>query len=80
MKIALLLLAFLAFPLSAQKNVESPEETMSRLQRWIEADADELAWQQIPWLEAFGPGIVAAHIEQKPLLLWVMNGHPLGCT
>ena len=25
-------------------------------------------------------GIVAADVAGKPLLLWTMNGHPLGCT
>jgi hypothetical protein len=40
----------------------------------------ELGWDQIPWLTTFKDGIVAADKEEKPLLLWTMNGHPLGCT
>jgi hypothetical protein len=39
-----------------------------------------LAWQQIPWATTFKDGIVAADAAGKPLLLWTMNGHPLGCT
>ncbi len=42
--------------------------------------ATELAWQEIPWLTTFKDGVLAANTEQKPLLLWTMNGHPLGCT
>ena len=40
----------------------------------------ELAWQQLPWLASFHQGLVEAARENKPLLLWVMNGHPMGCT
>ena len=40
----------------------------------------ELDFQKIPWLTTFKDGILAANREQRPLLLWVMNGHPLGCT
>lgn len=40
----------------------------------------ELDWETIPWLATFHEGIVKADAEDKPLLLWVMNGHPLGCT
>jgi hypothetical protein len=43
-------------------------------------DLSEMAWNQIPWLSTFHDGIVSADAAQKPLLLWTMNGHPLGCT
>lgn len=42
--------------------------------------ASELAWGEIPWLTTFKDGVLAADSQQKPLLLWTMNGHPLGCT
>ncbi len=40
----------------------------------------EAPWESIPWLPTFSQGILVAGEKQKPLLLWVMNGHPLGCT
>ena len=43
-------------------------------------DSGEMAWEQIPWLTTFKDGILAADSAGKPLLLWTMNGHPLGCT
>jgi hypothetical protein len=43
-------------------------------------DPSELEWEQIPWLTTFKDGILAANAARKPLLLWTMNGHPLGCT
>ena len=41
---------------------------------------DELAWAKIAWLTTFQDGILKAEEANKPLLLWTMNGHPLGCT
>ena len=40
----------------------------------------ELAWQKIGWLPTFTEGLVRADASDRPVLLWVMNGHPLGCT
>ena len=40
----------------------------------------ELACETIAWLPSFGEGVAAAARKGRPLLLWVMNGHPLGCT
>ena len=42
--------------------------------------ADELRWQAIDWQPTLWEGVVAAHAQQKPILLWTMNGHPLGHT
>jgi hypothetical protein len=41
---------------------------------------DELAWASIPWLPSYREGLLAAQSQRKPLMLWMMNGHPLGCT
>ncbi len=40
----------------------------------------ESAWQQIEWYPSYAEGLREASKQQKPVLLWVMNGHPLGCT
>ena len=40
----------------------------------------DLAWEAIPWHTSFSDGLVAADQARRPLLLWLMNGHPLGCT
>ncbi len=42
--------------------------------------ASERAWEQIEWQTSYESGLRASSAQQKPLLLWVMNGHPLGCT
>ena len=40
----------------------------------------EAAWREIPWRTSFRDGLRDAADEGKPLLLWGMNGHPLGAT
>ncbi len=37
-------------------------------------------WQTIPWRTGLLEARDLAIREGKPLFLWSMNGHPLGCT
>ena len=47
---------------------------------FIKPTKEEMAWSEIPWETTFYDGLIESNKEQKPVLLWVMNGHPLGCT
>ena len=40
----------------------------------------ELRWEELDWLTSYHEGLHQAAAEKKPLILWVMNGHPFGCT
>ena len=40
----------------------------------------DLAWTRIPWRTSFQQGLIESIEKHKPMLLWAMNGHPLGCT
>jgi hypothetical protein len=71
------------------REIESPpvaadiglnEENYTVWRDHILPNPSEMAWEQIPWLTTFKDGILAADAADKPLLLWTMNGHPLGCT
>lgn len=42
--------------------------------------ATELEWERIPWIPNLGDGVRTAEAEGRPVLLWLMNGHPCGCT
>jgi hypothetical protein len=55
-------------------------DTLAGWQSYLEPDSDELAFQRIPWLPTYVEGVHRADTERRPLLLWIMNGHPLGCT
>ena len=37
-------------------------------------------WLEVEWHSVFWDAVVEAHEVRKPILLWAMNGHPLGCT
>lgn len=63
--------------------IDAPSLTADNLNDWkshILPSPADLAWTQIPWLPDLQSGIEAAAQVDKPLLLWTMNGHPLGCT
>ena len=64
----------------ARAKVEFNDRNYAEWRKHILPDTGELAWQQIPWMTTFKDGIAAADVAGKPLLLWTMNGHPLGCT
>ncbi len=64
----------------AKAKVELNDQNYADWRKHILPDTGELAWQQIPWATTFKDGILAADAAGKPLLLWTMNGHPLGCT
>ena len=54
--------------------------TFAQHWRHVVPTADELAWRAIPWLGTLAEAVVQAHAQDKPILLWAMNGHPLACT
>jgi hypothetical protein len=43
------------------------------------ADTED-RWTQIPWLTSLTEARKTAAAQGKPILLWEMDGHPLGCT
>jgi hypothetical protein len=61
-------------------DIDLSDENYTVWRDHILPDPSDLAWEQIPWLTTFKDGILAADAASKPLLLWTMNGHPLGCT
>jgi hypothetical protein len=37
-------------------------------------------WTEIPWLTDLAEARKLAARDGKPIFMWAMNGHPLGCT
>ena len=81
-----LLIAGLALALAqAASPISSPTVTLTEqnYEAWrdhILPQDVEWEFQQIPWLPSYAAGLTEAARQEKPLLLWTMNGHPLGCT
>ena len=43
-------------------------------------NAREASYRKIPWRTSILQGIVEAQKHDKPVMIYLMNGHPLGCT
>lgn len=57
----------------------SPEQ-FEHLKKEISPKAAEEKWLEIPWQTDLWAARQNAAREGKPILLWEMDGHPLGCT
>jgi hypothetical protein len=57
-----------------------PAKDFSRLHTLIKPAAAEEKWTQIPWLVSLWDARQKAADAGKPILLWEMDGHPLGCV
>jgi len=81
--LALLSVASLAGPPDLTKTKSPPEPTATNFERLRDAvlpDRSELVWKQLGWHASLWDGLIEAQAKEKPILLWAMNGHPLGCT
>ena len=58
----------------------SEPEAFARLHGAIKPRPEELRWRQIPWEIDLWEARRRAREAGKPILLWAMNGHPLGCV
>tara|TARA_S200000501_G_C20157848_1_gene454529 strand:+ start:54 stop:296 length:243 start_codon:yes stop_codon:yes gene_type:complete len=77
------ILIIIFFILNCSKNDNRFFLSADNYEMWkdfIKPTEKELAWSQISWRSTFYDGLIDADNYKKPLLLWVMNGHPLGCT
>lgn len=75
--VALLLLVPMATTFSAE---ELTERNYRVIRDHVLPDKDEEAWREIEWRPTFWDGVIDAQEEDKPIMLYAMNGHPFGCT
>ena len=83
----LVLILFVGIPASpapAQKKItrstELTEKSFPEIREAILAKPPGEHWQEIPWRPDLGVAIEEALEKDKPILLWMMNGHPCGMT
>ena len=55
------------------------EAEFRRLHERLQPASDE-PWRTIPWKIALLDAQRAAVKQNKPIFIWAMDGHPLGCT
>jgi hypothetical protein len=59
---------------------ELNDQTYEHWRDFIRPEAKELRFLEIPWRESFVAAVNETQEVDRPILLWAMNGHPLGCT
>ncbi len=57
-----------------------PPEQVDELRALVKPGEKEDRWSRIPWLTSLWQARQRAAREGKPILLWEMDGNPLGCT
>ena len=55
------------------------EKEFQKLRQQLKPSSDEL-WRTIPWKISLLDAQKTAAKEKKPIFIWAMDGHPLGCT
>ena len=79
--LALLLGALLALPQTpAPETLEVGPENFAAWAEFISPNDKERSFEKIGWRNKFWPAVEEARKLGRPILLWTMNGHPLGCT
>lgn len=67
--------------LAAQQSSQpAGQATYEQLFALIKPQPQESKWTRIPWLSSLWEARRRAAAEGKPILLWEMDGNPLGCT
>ena len=64
----------------APKDQHPSAENFREWLAFIRPSEAESTYERIGWRNAFWPAVEEARRLGRPLLLWTMNGHPLGCT
>ena len=83
MKSTFLFLAMFTTGIACQaqssKPTALPELEFTNLMKVVPPAASEDPFMQIPWETNLWQARIKAAKEGKPILLWEMDGHPLGC-
>ncbi|MFT4649230.1 MAG: hypothetical protein ACI87O_002460 [Planctomycetota bacterium] len=66
--------------LPSQEPKSLAPENLDSILAQILPDESELLWKDVDWRVSLADGIADAQVAKKPILLWAMNGHPLGCV
>lgn len=69
----------LSMPTKTAHGDELNEARFEELLKELRPAEDE-AWRTIPWKIALLDAKKTASQEHKPIFIWAMDGHPLGCT
>ena len=63
----------------AKSTLALTQAEFQRLHRQLQPDP-KATWRTIPWKTSVLDAQAAAARAGKPIFIWAMDGHPLGCT
>jgi hypothetical protein len=56
------------------------KETYAYWRDYLLPSSSELGFSNVGFYTTLWEGVTRANLEDKPILLWAMNGHPMACT
>jgi hypothetical protein len=77
---AALLLSISTAYAQERKAPELTWKTFDSVRDQILPQESEVRWRKIPWRSDLTSAITEATKKELPILIWAMNGDPLGCT
>jgi hypothetical protein len=72
--------ALLLIAVQAPSSLIPNADNFRQWSEFIRPSQQECAYTEIGWRDKFWPAVEEAKRLGRPILLWTMNGHPLGCT
>jgi hypothetical protein len=78
-RIVLFLAALTVTSWTSLSAAELSDAEFRKLHAELQPDNSAL-WRTVPWKISVLDGQQKAAEEKKPLFIWAMDGHPLGCT
>lgn len=72
-------ISLMAWHLSSAFSGELTESEFQTLHAELQPDKSAM-WRTIPWKTSVLEAQKQAASEKKPIFIWAMDGHPLGCT
>ena len=66
----------------SQDKLQQPQRSAEygKWRAYLLPSASEQSHRTIPWRASVLHGLIDAQKQDKPILLFLMNGHPLGCS
>ena len=68
-----------SFAVAADRPAALTDAETAAVLRTVRPAEGEVLYAQVPWLTSLWEARKKAAAEGKPILLWEMDGHPLGC-
>jgi hypothetical protein len=78
--LSLLALALLFTQATSPQAQDLTEKNYKQVRDHVLPTKEEVEWREIPWRVTLWDAVCDAQKEDKPILLFAMNGHPFGCT